>query len=285
MVKLTLPFTIKDALDHLHGVGVQSVLSNIDPSHVITRFVALKDLDHTTGDAATWSRRPAHSLRGDFGVMFAPSPTRAMGNFVFCDDPHRVFFTLLRAVYGDHYNPDGYAKNMENGRFLGSETIVDDSMSFAPNSILGNAVVGKNVSIGANCTIGGPGFGHVVEPDGSRWRIPHIGRVVIEDDVQIGSNTCIDRGCLGDTIIRKGARIDNLVHIAHNVEIGENAVVVAGAVICGSAVIGAGAWIAPQACIRNGITVGAGATVGLMANVVKDVPAGATVVGNPAREK
>jgi UDP-3-O-[3-hydroxymyristoyl] glucosamine N-acyltransferase len=284
MNKLTLPFTIGDALAHLHGVGVQSVLDNIEPDKVLTRFVALNDLDQTTGDAITWSRHPAHSIPGDFGLMFAPSPTRAMGNFIFCNDPHRAFFTLLRAVYGDDYIPDA-EHWIDSTSSIGILSTVSVRALYGQGNVIHNSTIGDDVIIGHNCTIGGPGFGHVLEHDGTRWRVPHIGRVVIEDDVQIGSNTCIDRGCLGDTIIRKGARIDNLVHIAHNVEIGENACIVAGAVICGSVKIGRDAWIAANATVRNGVTVGAGAVVGLMANVVKDVAPGATVIGNPARVK
>jgi UDP-3-O-[3-hydroxymyristoyl] glucosamine N-acyltransferase len=107
--------------------------------------------------------------------------------------------------------------------------------------------------------------------------------VLIEDGVEIGSNTSIDRGTLGDTILRQGARIDNQVHIAHNVIVGRHAAVIANAMIGGSTTIGDGAWIAPSACVRDGLKIGSNALVGLAALVVKDVPDGATVMGAPAR--
>lgn len=106
---------------------------------------------------------------------------------------------------------------------------------------------------------------------------------MIEDDVDIGANTCIDRGALGDTRIGRGARIDNLVHIAHNVQVGAHAAVIADAMIGGSAKIGAYAWIAPSACIRDRVSVGERAVVGLASLVTKDVPADVTVLGAPAR--
>jgi UDP-3-O-[3-hydroxymyristoyl] glucosamine N-acyltransferase len=111
----------------------------------------------------------------------------------------------------------------------------------------------------------------------------HLGGVVIEDNVEIGSNTSIDRGTLADTFIRRGAKIDNQVHIAHNCDIGPDAVVIAQAMIGGSVKIGRGAWIAPGVVVMNGIAIGAGAFCGLGSIVTKPVADGLTVMGNPAR--
>ncbi len=275
MDRLTLPFTIGEAIEVLMpGTGGYRV----DKDHVIKHFVALDNLQAHTSSSMAF-RRDARPLREGavFGLLIQPPNcdefTERHHNIILHVDPHRAFFTIMRAALGDNYiSPDPPV--------FGVPSLLAQSCF-----VYNGCYVGKNVKVGHNTVIGGPGFGYVTEPDGSRWRVPHIGRVVIEDNVQIGSNTCIDRGCLGDTIIREGARIDNLVHIAHNVEIGRNAVVVAHAMIAGSAKIGAGAWIAPGAHVRNGVTVGANAVVGMMANVVKDVAPGVTVMGNPARER
>jgi UDP-3-O-[3-hydroxymyristoyl] glucosamine N-acyltransferase len=112
---------------------------------------------------------------------------------------------------------------------------------------------------------------------------PHVGGVEIEDDVEIGANTCIDRGSLGNTIVRRGAKIDNLVHIAHNVVVGRNAFVIANAMIGGSTILGDGSWTSPSATLRDGIRIGDGATVGLGAVVTKSIPDGAVWMGTPAR--
>lgn len=149
--------------------------------------------------------------------------------------------------------------------------------------VYGTYMGGENIKIGENCAIGLDGFGYVKDTDGTWLRFPHLGRVVIGDNVEIGSNVCIDRGALGDTTIGKGVKIDNLVHVAHNVEIGENTLVVAHSVIGGSVKIGKNVFVGMGAMIKNKVTVGDGATIGMGAVVIHDVPAGATVVGNPAR--
>jgi UDP-3-O-[3-hydroxymyristoyl] glucosamine N-acyltransferase len=107
--------------------------------------------------------------------------------------------------------------------------------------------------------------------------------VEIEENVEIGSNTCIDRGALGNTIVRSGAKIDNLVHLAHNVVVGCNALVIANSMIGGSTVIEEGAWIAPSVSVMNQVSIGKSSILGMGAVVIKDVADGAVMVGNPAK--
>jgi len=169
------------------------------------------------------------------------------------------------------------------GVVLGSNTTIGNGVTIGPNTCIANAQIADGVSIGANCTIGLAGFGYRKVDDGRYIRFPHIGSVIIESGVEIGSNTCIDRGALGNTVIKRGAKIDNLVHIAHNAVIGEDALVIAHAMIGGSATIGDRVWIAPTVSVMNQIEIGADAVVGLGAVVVKSVASGTTVVGNPAK--
>jgi UDP-3-O-[3-hydroxymyristoyl] glucosamine N-acyltransferase len=144
--------------------------------------------------------------------------------------------------------------------------------------------LGRGVIVHSGTVIGSEGFGYERDSNGALVPIPHVGGVVIEDDVMIGANVAIDRGAIEDTWIGRGACIDNLVHIAHNVRVGPGAAVIAHAMVAGSVKLGERAWIAPCACLRDGIEIGEDATVGLGAVVVRDVPAGETVLGNPARE-
>ena len=169
------------------------------------------------------------------------------------------------------------------GVVIGPDVQIGNNSVIGPNSCLAHVRIGARVRIGANCTIGTPGFGFEKGQDNAYVRFPHIGTVVIEDDVEIGSNTCIDRGALGVTRIQQGAKIDNLVHIAHNVDIGVHSLVIAHAMIAGSVRIGRNAWIAPSAAIMNQVLIGENAVIGMGAVVLKDVPSDATVVGNPAR--
>jgi UDP-3-O-[3-hydroxymyristoyl] glucosamine N-acyltransferase len=167
--------------------------------------------------------------------------------------------------------------------YVGNCEIADGAVIHAHVCIHSGTRIGRNVVIHSGTVIGGDGFGYERNEDGELEKFPHIGGVIIEDEVEIGANTCIDRGTLGDTIIRKGTKIDNLVHIAHNVTVGRHTAIIAHAMIGGSAHIGDHAWIAPCACIRDTISVGDRAMVGLGALVVKDVPDDTAVMGAPAR--
>jgi UDP-3-O-[3-hydroxymyristoyl] glucosamine N-acyltransferase len=179
----------------------------------------------------------------------------------------------------------GSSTTIHSGVVISADVVIGDHCLIEPNVYIHPGTeIGHNVIIKANSVIGGNGFGYVKSADGRYEHVPHFGRVRIEDDVHIGSNTCIDRGSLSDTIIKKGVKIDNLVHIAHNVEIGEDTLVIACAMIAGSVKIGANAWIAPAASIKNGITVGSGSVVGMSSLVLKPVADNTTVAGVPAKE-
>ncbi|MGB2822949.1 MAG: UDP-3-O-(3-hydroxymyristoyl)glucosamine N-acyltransferase, partial [Phycisphaerae bacterium] len=142
--------------------------------------------------------------------------------------------------------------------------------------------IGSRVRIGPNSVIGYDGFGYRTI-DGVHHRIPHIGNVVIEDDVEIGACTCVDRAKFGSTRIGAGAKIDNLVMVAHNCQIGPGSILVGQAGIAGSVRLGRYVVLGGHSGLRDNITVGDGAQVAAYSGVSGDVPAGGKVAGTPAR--
>ncbi len=167
--------------------------------------------------------------------------------------------------------------------YVGKSTIGEGTIVYGHCFIYDNVTIGKNVIVQAGAIIGGDGYGYSRNEQGEFEKFPHVGGVVIEDDVEIGANTCIDKGTLGNTLICEGAKIDNLVHIAHNVIVGKHAAVIAHSMIGGSTEIGDYSWIAPSAALMNGISIGNKATVGLGAVVTKSIPDGETWAGVPAQ--
>ncbi|MGH7279292.1 MAG: UDP-3-O-(3-hydroxymyristoyl)glucosamine N-acyltransferase, partial [Candidatus Rokuibacteriota bacterium] len=142
--------------------------------------------------------------------------------------------------------------------------------------------LGHRVTVHAGAVIGADGFGYAFDGTAHR-KIPQVGGVVIEDDVEIGANVTIDRATLGVTRVRRGAKIDNLVQIGHNVEVGEAAILVAQVGIAGSSRIGAGAVLAGQVGVADHVSIGDGVVVGAQAGVGRDVEAGGKLTGSPAR--
>lgn len=161
---------------------------------------------------------------------------------------------------------------------VGANSIIHGHVHIHPNTHIGNHVV-----IEAGAVIGSTGFGYRRMNSGELENFPQIGGVLIDDSVEIGANTCIDRGTLGNTVIGAGTKIDNLVHIAHNVKIGECCVIVANSMIGGSVEIGNGCWVAPSASIINQGKIGKESIVGMGSVVIWDVLPNDMVKGVPAR--
>jgi UDP-3-O-[3-hydroxymyristoyl] glucosamine N-acyltransferase len=164
---------------------------------------------------------------------------------------------------------------------LASAIVIGDDCSVGAGSALSHALIGARVHIATCVSIGGQGFGFVPGPNGL-LRMLQLGRVIIEDDVEIGAGCAIDRGATGDTVIGAGTVIDNLVQIGHNVRLGRCCVLSGQVGIAGSTVIGDGVMIGGQSAISDHLTIGSGARVAGKSGVMRDVEPGAAVGGYPA---
>lgn len=218
-------------------------------------------------------------------------------SYIQCKDPKLIFFEAL----GEFFQKDQRKTAISSTAIIrtekiGKECVIGDYTSISSEasigdfveignhvSIIGKVIIGNHCKIKSGAVIGEVGFGYYKTLDGHFKQVPHMGGVVIDDYVEIGANTCIDRGTMGDTEIGKYTKIDNLVHIAHNVHIGQDVLIIAGVVLGGSSQIQDGAYIAPGAIVRNQIKVAEDSFVGMQACVVKDTEAGKTFVGVPAK--
>ena len=161
-------------------------------------------------------------------------------------------------------------------------TIGADCVIYPHAALYHEVRLGDRVTVHAGATIGSPGFGYVWDGEQHVW-IPHVGTVVIEDDVEIGAATCIDRGTTGATVIGRGTKIDNQVQIAHNVVIGRNCLIAGQVGLSGSVVLEDGVILAGQAGVADHIAMGKGSIGAAGADIIRDIPAGQVVYGRPAR--
>ncbi|GMV96406.1 MAG: UDP-3-O-(3-hydroxymyristoyl)glucosamine N-acyltransferase [Phycisphaerae bacterium] len=179
----------------------------------------------------------------------------------------------------------GEGSILHAGVFIGAQTTLGRNCELWPNVVVREGcALGDRVVIHPNSTIGADGFGYQFA-DGRHRKIPQIGTVRIEDDVEIGANSCIDRAKCGTTVIGRGTKIDNLVQVAHNVRIGPDCMIVAQTGIAGSARLGRLVVLGGQVGIRDHAVLNDGVQVAACSCVSKDVPAGATVIGVPAVEQ
>jgi UDP-3-O-[3-hydroxymyristoyl] glucosamine N-acyltransferase len=232
-------------------------------------------------------------------------------------EPRLDFARAARRIVARPRPPAG----VDPGAWVAADARVDATAAVGPGCVVGagsalgprtvlhaNVAVYSGVSVGADCEIhagcvlrertvvgdrcvlqpgvvlGADGFGYAVNEAGAFEAVPQLGRVVLEDDVEIGANTTVDRGALGDTRIGRGAKLDNLVMVAHNCQVGEDVMVTAQAGLAGSVTVGRGALILSQAGVVDHKRIGERAYVGPQAGVTRDVADGERVLGTPAEE-
>ncbi|NQW78256.1 MAG: UDP-3-O-(3-hydroxymyristoyl)glucosamine N-acyltransferase [Chitinophagaceae bacterium] len=195
-------------------------------------------------------------------------------------------FVAAFAYVGENVKTGKHVKIFPNA-VLGENVIIGDNVTIHAGVIIySDCVLGNNITIHAGSIIGSDGFGFAPKEDGSYQKIPQLGNVIIEDDVEIGSNTTIDRATIGSTIIKKGVKIDNLIQIAHNVEIGENTVIAAQVGISGSTKIGKGVMMGGQSGTIGHVIIADGIKITARTGITKDFKEGGiTLSGYPAREQ
>ena len=250
-------------------------------------------------------------------VLVDPEYRDAVGGKarIIVKQPAEKLLSLLPRLYPQHPLVPGVAPTARIGRnarigegvsigeyaVIGANARIGEGVSIGPHCVVGDGVaigedtrlwpgvtvyagssIGARTLIHAGARIGCDGFGYVFR-DGAHQKIPHVGRCIIGDDVEIGANTTIDRGSIDDTAVGNGTKIDNLVHIAHNVRIGEKCLLMAQVGVAGSVTIGDGAILAGQAGISGHLSIGPGARLAAQAGVFGDIPAGETWSGYPAR--
>lgn len=176
----------------------------------------------------------------------------------------------------------GARVTLHAGVFIGDDAVVGDDCILYPHvTVMDRCVIGNRVIIHAGTVIGSDGFGYV-QHDGRHHKVPQLGTVVIEDDVELGANVTVDRATFGRTVIKRGTKIDNLVQIAHNVTIGEDSVLVAQVGIAGSSTLGRHVMVGGQAGVADHLTIGDGALIAARSGISRSVEPGEIVSGNPA---
>jgi len=237
------------------------------------------------------SKQPLNFVDGS--VVLSPAlPLTAQGEIVLLTEKPRLEFILclnwLDENIGFEQNPRG---QVHKSAEVHKSAIVEFGAKIGPRSRIGaHAVIRSCVSIGENCEIGAgsvigdPGFGYETSPNQPPLRFTHLAGVDVGNNVIVGNGATIARGSLSNTKIGDDVKIDNLVHIAHNVSVGSRSLIAASAEISGSVVMGVDVWVGPNSSVRDGVHVGDRALIGIGAVVMRDVREDAVVAGNPARE-
>lgn len=279
----------------------------IDAKHIgkerlINKIISYSD-KNTNKNTITWLSEKNTNLFDDSinGTIIISKNANILPSdnytLLLVNNPRRAFQRILQLFYSEIN-----LKKIEstaiifptvkigNHCYIGHNVVIEDNVKIGNNTvimhnsvILKNTIIGNNCIIGSNCTIGGLGFGYEKNEHGEFEFIYHIGNVLIENNVEIGNNTCIDRAVLGSTHIEHNVKIDNLVHIAHGCQIGYNTLIIANAMVAGSVAIGNNTWVAPSSSILNNKIIGDNVTIGLGAVVIKDIDSEDIVVGNPSK--
>jgi len=258
-------------------------------------IVGVSSLAESTPDMLTFSKACLDPSKGYLAIVSSECksprlPTQS--TFLFSNNPRLDYIRaleLLEKLIG--FSTFEFNSIIHPSVIIGKNVVIEDGCLIQEGVTLEHNVVihkgtriGRNSRIRANSSIGGDGFGFERLSNGTPIRFVHLGGVSIGENVEIGSNSCIVRGTLGDTVISDNVKVDNLVHIAHNCHIENGAFIIACAEISGGVRVGKNSWIGPNASIIQKVTIGENALIGLGAVVTKNVDENIVFAGNPAKK-
>lgn len=293
-------------------VEISNILEFLEKQRIIVEYVGEKStiisnyssLDDLKDNSITWIKTLDNlsKIQSKTGLNIVIVTTKEIaehietGNVLIVDYPKMVFFQIIsnyfvkKEVKG--ISPTAIIKTVKIGEnvSIGDYCHIGEEVTIGNNVTIMNSVniecptvIGNNCIISSGVIIGTNGFGYYKDMEGNNTLVPHTGGVVIGDNVDIGANTCIDRGTINNTVIGDFTKIDNLCHIAHNVQIGKNVFIIANSMIGGSAVLEDNVYVAPGVKVMNQVHMKRNAFAGMGAVVNKDVDENKVVAGIPAK--
>ncbi|WP_127578781.1 UDP-3-O-(3-hydroxymyristoyl)glucosamine N-acyltransferase [Paenibacillus koleovorans] len=296
-------FKIKELLDYYESIGCLVERIELTPEQAKREITGFSSLYESRPGTLTWmkgSRFDGAPIRSAALVCPAGAEADHADDSLIripVHNPRNAFALAMRRFYP--FRPlvgiaptarIGHNCSIGESVYIGEYAVVGDDVTIGGHTQIHSHVsIHDQVAIGSQCivhsgtVIGADGFGYELDEEGKAFKFPHIGGVQIGDGVEIGSNCCIARGVLANTVIGDHTKIGNLTHVSHNVEIGEHVMITHQTHLSGSTRIGERSWIAPGAVLREGIEVGAHAFVGLGAVVIRDVNPHEVVAGVPAK--
>jgi UDP-3-O-[3-hydroxymyristoyl] glucosamine N-acyltransferase len=258
-------------LDNQHETSIIWLKSGLQKNEIIANFIICNSVE---------------GIKVDFNkqtILIVENPKNIFSHIVNGLLVKKKIATISKNCEISEFAKIGTNCSIASFAYIG-DAFIGNNVQIKEGVIIYDGVeIGDNVIINAGTVIGADGFGYSKNPNGNIVKFPHLGGVIIENDVEIGANVCIDKGSLGNTILKEGCKIDNLVHIAHNVVVGKNAFVIANAMIAGSVTIQDNAWIAPSVSVLQQLNIGANSLVGVGSIVTKNIPDNEIWVGSPAK--
>lgn len=272
-----------------------------DPARIVVGFCQLSNLkSHSIAWAKSKKDIEKAVFTGVEDILLVTKETSIAlpkgTHLLICSQPKAIFFSIIETFFSKkapatiskcaciETNRIGKSVSIGHFSYINKEVVIADDVTIGQHvSIECPAYIGTGTNIASGVVIGTDGYGYYEDVQGIQHKVPHMGGVQIGAFVDIGANTCIDRGTIGDTVIEDFVKIDNLCHIAHNVHIGKHAMVIALSLLGGSSTLHESAYIAPGVMVMNQLTIGKNSLIGMGSVVTKDVPANRVVIGVPAK--